>query len=922
MRKPSRVQPDPYLLSTLLLSLLAILPLLGPYFVGSHDAILAIYRFFEFDRAIQSGTLLPRWAPDLLFGYGYPFFVFYAPLAYYAAEMFHLLGLGFVHSISATFALGFLLSGLFMYLFVRDLGGRAAGLLASLAYVFAPYHLVNAHFRGDLAEFFAFVWFPATLWAGRRLIERGQGRYLALTAIFYAALLTTHNIMALIFSPLLATYLAVLLIQHHRKAPQQPNRGGYSLGRKPLYCLLAIALAFGLSAFFWLPALRHVKDVQIERLSHDPSFYYRTSLMHDSSFISDAWLQDYGSRNPEGEYGYPVEMGLVQVLLAGAAAALSLQARLRGERRWPLGGLLPFLALAALSYYALMFPWSLFLWERIPLMSFVQSPWRLLPILVLCTSVLIGYLGRFFSARRPLIAYPALALLALLLTAPNLVHLQPRYVDVAERDISVAGILKFELLSQNLGMTAAGEYLPKGVRSKMVASPLAIEALSTAGETTLDLPPFDPSYAAPGARIEVVETSGTGSQFRVQSAQGTRFLFNTTYFPGWRAYVDGQETPLDGVGTANLMAIWVPPGEHRVEFRFQDTKASLLGKAASLGSLLVLLAILLLARRKEQGPSQEQDQTGLPAPLLSPLVPAVLAIILIGLGAAYLAQGGRLGKASEATFPIEATWRGGARLLGYDLSARSLKAGQSLDLTLYWDQARAPGQSLVRVALKGWNGQNWSEDDYLAARIVGRVVQERHRLRLAKETPPGMYKIAVNLIDGKSGKPLPVAGERLARPIFPERQVLLGPVFVGRGAPLTVKQTRIQHPRRENLEGQVAFLGYNLEIGDRSLELTTFWQALTRMREDYSLFAHLMDMGGKVLTFRDIQPDATPYPTTLWRVGEVVAVPFHFDLPEGFSLNQHQLSTGLYRPYNWQRLAVLDQAGRPITDTLYLSLSP
>ncbi|MDP2953984.1 MAG: 6-pyruvoyl-tetrahydropterin synthase-related protein, partial [Chloroflexota bacterium] len=203
----------------LILSAAAALPLLGPYFVGSHDGILAVYRFFQFDRSIQDGILMPRWAPDLFFGYGYPFFNFYAPLSYYVAEVFHTAGLGFVGSISATFALGFVLSGIFMYLFVRDLAGRWAGLLAALAYVFAPYHLVNAHLRGDLAEFFAFVWFPAILWAAGRLMSRGNLGYLALTSLFYGALLITHNIMALAFSALLAGYIVFLLVA---------NRWGFS----------------------------------------------------------------------------------------------------------------------------------------------------------------------------------------------------------------------------------------------------------------------------------------------------------------------------------------------------------------------------------------------------------------------------------------------------------------------------------------------------------------------------------------------------------------------------------------------------------------------------------------------------------------------------------------------------------------------
>jgi len=78
---------DPYLLLTLLLTVFALGPLLQPgYFWGAHDARHNVYFLFEFDRSIQDGIWYPRWAPDFTFGYGYPFFNIYGPLAYYVGD--------------------------------------------------------------------------------------------------------------------------------------------------------------------------------------------------------------------------------------------------------------------------------------------------------------------------------------------------------------------------------------------------------------------------------------------------------------------------------------------------------------------------------------------------------------------------------------------------------------------------------------------------------------------------------------------------------------------------------------------------------------------------------------------------------------------------------------------------------------------
>ena len=106
----------------------------------------------QFDQGMADGELYPRWAMDWTFGYGYPFFVVIAPLAFYVAQAFHLLGAGLVDALKMTFALGLLLSGLSMYLLGRQLFGRAGGLVATVLYVYAPYHLVDIYVRADLAE--------------------------------------------------------------------------------------------------------------------------------------------------------------------------------------------------------------------------------------------------------------------------------------------------------------------------------------------------------------------------------------------------------------------------------------------------------------------------------------------------------------------------------------------------------------------------------------------------------------------------------------------------------------------------------------------------------------------------------------------------------------------------------------------------
>lgn len=583
-------------------------------------------------------------------------------------------------------------------------------------------------------------------------------------------------------------------------------------------------------------------------------------------------------------------------------------------------GPLYFLAAAALAYYVVMFPWALVLWEKVPLMSYLQSPWRLLPFLILATSALAGYLGRWASDLRPGWRYAALAALALLVTVPNVVNLQPRYVDLREDEVSILGSLRFEILSQNLGMTAAGEYLPKGVRSKMGSSPLALDAL-TLGRTP---PPFDYYSLPSGTLLDVLESRTTLTHLSVGFPERTNFVFSQTYFPGWRALLDGAEVPLTRVGTANQMAVQVPPGKHELELRFQDTRVRALGQGVSLASFMALAALGCLAlwmqTRRRRG-TAETDRTTVRTSTPDGVLPlAVLVLVLTALLATFLLQGSARAARSMAPYPVEISWRGGPVLLGYDLSSSRPRPGQTLDLALFWKGQ--PPQQEVRLGLKGRTGRIWGQTEGETQPLGqdGAVSSERRRIGLPADLPPGMYAIVLDIIG--EGKPLPIQEERLARPIFPEKSLLLGPVFVPRVEPELAEGVSIPTRREANLENKASLLGYNLVMGARSIDLTTYWKANSVMREDYSIFAHLLDMGEKVLVYKDLQPEGNPYPTTLWRPGELVTVPFRFDLPPEFAPEKHRIAIGLYTPDNFRRLSVLDPAGQPVTNTVFIPLAP
>ena len=162
------------LLLVAVLSSFSLIPLTTQHFFASSDGLYHIYRAIEVNRCLESGILICRWMPDQFLGYGTPLLNLYSPAVYYIIALFHQTGLGWVNATKASMAFFMLFSGIAAYGYASDFLSRRAALLASVVYVYVPYHLVNAYYRGDLPEFFAMGWFPALLWAFGRIVRPGH----------------------------------------------------------------------------------------------------------------------------------------------------------------------------------------------------------------------------------------------------------------------------------------------------------------------------------------------------------------------------------------------------------------------------------------------------------------------------------------------------------------------------------------------------------------------------------------------------------------------------------------------------------------------------------------------------------------------------------------------------------------------------
>ncbi len=562
---PPRSRPrfDPYIGLVVALSLFAVLPLAGPdYFLDAHDAQHTLFFLTEFDAALRDGVWYPGWATDQALGYGYPTFVLYPPLAYYTAEVFILLGASKLAAIKWVWMLATVGSGLAMYGYARHVMGRNRGLLAALVYVYMPYHLADIYVRADLAEYAAFVWMPLALWSFHRLLEGVSLRRLGLAGWAYGALWLTHNLTALIFTPLLAGYVLFRLWESGPSWKQRIRRAAVALG--------GACLGLGVAAALILPNLferQYIAQEQWVRAGYD----YAQHFLQPAYLLSGLWGYAPGSPGTEG--GMSFQLGAVPLILAIVASLGSL-GRPAQERR-----LILFFAAGTLLLLFPMLPLSAPLWEMVPIAALVQFPWRLLALTAVTLAVLSGFAVRPSKE----LSGPVL-ILALIAIVGSFSYTLPQYTPVPEIAEGPLLTIEFELKYTDMrGMTAWTQEFPTD--SPLVEQYRSGEPLVTA------------QALAPDAEIEMIRAGGASDELWVRSPSGTGLQFYTYYFPGWRVYVDGKRLPdsaLRPEGPYGLLTVDVPPGERHVLLRWGDTPLRLMGKLLTVICLIGALVLVLL----------------------------------------------------------------------------------------------------------------------------------------------------------------------------------------------------------------------------------------------------------------------------------------------------------------------------------------
>ncbi len=84
-------------------------------------------------------------------------------------------------------------------------------------------------------------------------------------------------------------------------------------------------------------------------------------------------------------------------------------------------------------------------------------------------------------------------------------------------------------------------------------------------------------------------------RIELKTTQQGWLMQSDIWYPGWKAYLDGQEVPLERMDFA-FRGIYVPEGNHVVRLAYQPVSFRY-GSWISILSLIVMVALLILIKR-------------------------------------------------------------------------------------------------------------------------------------------------------------------------------------------------------------------------------------------------------------------------------------------------------------------------------------
>jgi hypothetical protein len=534
------------------ISVITLKDLFKPLFFTSHDGVHQIVRMYYFDQAIKDGQIPPRWAGGLLQGFGYPLFIFSYHMPWIIAEPLHLLGLTIFDSVKMTFLIGFILSGITMYLYQKEMFGRIPALAGTATYLFAPYRFLNIFVRAAIGDATAFIFPPLIFLSIYKLTKRQERpfHWICIGGLSLAALLLSHAMVFMIFAIIILFYFLFKLFIVEKKLNYIK------------YILFMGLIGLFISAYYLIPSLIE-RDYTVFNDIMKPLFIGKTFLTL-KDLIYSPW--GYGTMN-SSEGGMSFQVGIAQwatFIFCLATLIVVIIKKIRKKRTAISEGV--FFFIVFIFSIILMLPVSEIIWQIIRRIALVDFSWRVLPLTVFSASLIAGYVV-FNLAKRFRIFF--MVFLVILSIYANRNHTRINQ----SQDWPLEFYLKLDNTTNSFD-----EYKPRWVEAQMVKKPK--DKLQIMQGT---------------ADITINKNKSNLLDFTLSASASGRIRINTVYYPGWSMKMDGREKQME---THNgLMETVFEAGKYNYKVSFADTPLRVMSNIISVTTVMVVVFLLRKKRK-------------------------------------------------------------------------------------------------------------------------------------------------------------------------------------------------------------------------------------------------------------------------------------------------------------------------------------
>lgn len=533
----------PYVI-LLLICVPVVIPFFHTGYFPTHDGEWAVVRLGDMFRQLRDLQFPPRYSGALNFGYGYPLFNFAYPFPYYLGILLYVPIHNFVNSIKIIFAGSVFLSAFFMYRASYQLWkSRGAGIVSAIIYTYLPYRMVDLYVRGSIGESLSLALFPLIFLLSLKLFDAPFKRStVVFLAISISTLVLTHNIMTILFMPILLFIILMKIFLEKRFDVLQSF-------------LLVIFLGAGLSSFFWIPALLEKNNILLSKIPiADRSLYFVK--------LEQLLIPRWGFAPPTEAGGFSYQIGLAQLLSIFVSLVLFVKAVVKtGFNFTPVKKDVLLLFIALISCIFMLFPVSGFLWQ-LPLLKEINYPWTFLSQIGFISALVSGFLmtqGKIIK-----ILSFSICIVSIIATLP---YARPQsYIDKGDQ----------YYLTNEGTTTSSSELMPLWVKS------IPKEHFKDKVEVVKG-----------SAQISNLLIKSNRIHFNFKTANDVVFRINTIYYPGWKAYVNNELADITYNNQKGVMEI--PANQYRdsVTLIFQETLIRILSDGLSILSLLVIGFILL-----------------------------------------------------------------------------------------------------------------------------------------------------------------------------------------------------------------------------------------------------------------------------------------------------------------------------------------